>query len=555
LDSRAVLLRHFARDLCTRTEGEIRSLWQGNQIKALEKIESGVFERYVTNHNPIYYLACQVWFDNEPGLLYAPLHRDRIAKALLDYYFYDPETSDNAKDRVSGLLLLAQRDSFKSTFNHGVFPQFLALRERHVNNRDIRILMLHHREEQASLNIQRLKSKHMQSHFLRQNFPEFCSMVEFGTKTKFDWPCKTEGVFSEPSVMAAGLGSRLTGLHFDWMLNDDLVTEEDRNSKLIRGDSFFKYSTSRFMLDTRGGKEVDTGTRYHINDLYGKLIGSTNSKTGTPMYRLLHIWAGGKGTEFPLSYPNRHSQDFLDQKREEEIARSGNDILWWLQYQNEARTDRLMATDRNWIKHVELNTLKPDISRVLLVDPAWKGTKNAGTGDDAALAVLGFERRGFLTLTYLLDLVVSDSMTSFDGINMIFELMKLWGVTDVGVEEYGGHTFRTDLQSQAMTRGSFINLVDLKSKQTNKQERIVTFLRRVQAGQFFITDTCRNKDVFLSQFEDFPQVEKDDALDVVSYSADGNIAELFTPRWNTEAEGEMWNFPEPMEQRTRHCAL
>lgn len=554
MDARSRLLRHFARDLCTRTEGEIRALWKGPEIDALNKIERGVFEKFVTLHNPVYYLAQKVWFDNDPELLWEPLHKGELCRAFLDYYFYEPKEKGKALERIAGLLILIQRDSFKSTFNHGVFPQWVSLREKVVNDRDIRVLMLHHREEQASLNLQRLKSKSIQSKFFKDTFPEFSSELDFGTKTKFDWPCKKDGIFSEPSVFAAGLGARMTGLHFDWSFNDDLVTDEDRTSKLIRDSSLFKYRTSRYMLDTKSGKEVNTGTRYHINDLWAKLEASQHA-SGKKMYSFLHIQAGGAGTDFSLSYPNRHTQDFLDQRRRQEVATSGNDILWWLQYQNLARADRLMATDRGWLRFVEMKELRADMARVILVDPAWKGSKNAGTGDDAAIAVIGFEKRGFLTMTYLLDLIVSDLMTSLDGENAIFQLMKQWGVTDVAVEEFAGHTFRTDLENEAASRGVYINLVDLKSKQTSKQERIMTFLRRVQAGQFHILNSCRQQDVFLGQYDDFPQNidEKNDAIDVVAYSADEAIATLFAPRWNTEALGDEWMPPPPEHTRTRYC--
>ncbi len=516
---------------------------------ALEKIAPGAFEGRLKKHNPIYYLAEKVWFDNNLDLLWPKLHRDKLCDALLAHAL-DTHRS------TSGLIINMMRDSYKSTFMHGVFAQFISMREKYVNNRDIRILLLHHREEQASTNLQQLKLKSVHSRFMHRVWGKppyvFAAADDFGTKGRFDWACKTKGIFHEPSVIAAGMGARNTGFHFDWILGDDLVTEEHRKSKLIRDDALFKYQATRFMLDSKLGREVCSGTPYHVHDLWAKLKNAKHAD-GRLMYRQFIVGAGGKRADKPLAFPNRLNENFLETRRNEEVAQSGNDVLWWLQYQCEARADSLMATDLAWIRKVSEEQIPERVSRVLIVDPAWKGTKNSGTGDDAALAVIGFERKGFVTLTYLLDLVCSNEMTSLDGINAIFTLMKHWGVTDVAVEEHGGHTFRTDLLAQANSRGVFINLVDLKSKQTNKQERITTFLRRVQGGQFYISENCRNVEVFLSQFEDFPQVEKDDALDVVSYSADPNFAELFAPRWNTEAMGDVWTPPQESSYLSRYC--
>jgi len=115
VNPRDEILKDFARDLCCKTQEEIRSSWKGKHIDALEKIHPGAFEGRLKNHNPIYYMAQQVWFSNKPDLLYVPLHRDRICKELLDYLIQEePGELD-----LSGLLILVQRDSFKSTIIEG----------------------------------------------------------------------------------------------------------------------------------------------------------------------------------------------------------------------------------------------------------------------------------------------------------------------------------------------------------------------------------------------------------------------------------------------------
>ena len=546
------LLKDFARDLCTKTVPEIRSSWKGKHIDALEKIHPGAFEGRLKDHNPIYYMAQQIWFANDPDLLYTPLHRDQICKELLEYLIQE---SKGTLD-LSGLLILVQRDSFKSTFMHGVVPLWFAIRQKYVFGKDTRILLTHQREEQAALNLQRMKAKCLHSPYMKRIWMDkkwqFTAEEEFGTKTKFDWPCKIQGIFHEPSMMAAGSGARLVGLHFDLMCNDDLVDDEQILSKIVRDRAKHRYTASRFMLDTKSGKEINSGTPYHIHDLWNGLKHAKDADGGK-LYRSLVVGAGGKHTGEPLSFPTRHTQDFLDKRLREIKEQHGTDILYWLQMQCEPRATGLIATEMAWIKYISTDELikkTNSISTVLLVDPAWKGTKNSGTGCDAAIAVMGFERKDFIIIVYLIDLVVSNEMTALDGTNAIFELMQKYGTTDVGVEEHNTWAFRTALENEAASRGKFLNLMDFKTKFTEKNDRIATFLEIPQSGRFFIVKECQNQEVFLSQFQDFPQVDKNDALDVVAYSADPNIGDRFAPRWNTEAQGMAW----PLEptQRTRH---
>ncbi len=548
------ILKDFARDLCTKTAPEIRSSWKDKHIEALEKIHPGSFEDRLKDHNPIYYMAQQVWFSNKPELLYVPLHRDKICKELLEYLIQEePDTLD-----LSGLLILVQRDSFKSTFMHGVVPLWFAIRQKYVFGRDTRILLTHQREEQAALNLRRIKARCIHSPYMKRVWMDkpfqFAAEEEFGTQTKFDWPCKIQGIFHEPSMMAAGSGARLVGLHFDLMCNDDLVDDEQILSKIVRDRAKNRYTASRFMLDTLSGKEINSGTPYHIHDLWNNLKHAKN-EDGSKLYRALVVGAGGRHTDQPLSFPTRHTQSFLDKRLREIKEQHGNDILYWLQMQCEPRATGLIATEMDWIKYISAEKLlekRGAISIVILCDPAWKGTKNSGTGCDAAIAVMGFERRDYLVIVYLIDLVISNEMTALDGTNAIFALMVKYGTTDVGVEEHNTWAYRTSLENEATKRGKWINLIDFKTKFQEKNDRITTFLEIPQSGRFFIVDSCQNQEVFLSQYEDFPQTNKNDALDVIAYSADPNIANRFAPKWNTEAQGMEWNPYRQPTSRTRH---
>ncbi len=71
-------------------------------------------------------------------------------------------------------------------------------------------------------------------------------------------------------------------------------------------------------------------------------------------------------------------------KLQEIVARDGHDARYWCQYQCEPRSSTMIAAELEWIKYVNLDDIPRKIPCVVLVDPAWKGTKNAGTGSDAS---------------------------------------------------------------------------------------------------------------------------------------------------------------------------
>ncbi|NIP33903.1 MAG: hypothetical protein GWN18_03085, partial [Thermoplasmata archaeon] len=93
----------------------------------------------------------------------------------------------------------------------------------------------------------------------------------------------------------------------------------------------------------------------------------------------------------------------------------------------------------------------------------------------------------------------------------------------------GGYIFRESLQEEANKRGQYINIINLKSKQTHKASRITAFLNTVQAGNFHIVKDCPGYFDFMEQYTDYPGLDHEDALDAVAYSCDPTIMENVVP--------------------------
>ena len=538
--------RELARDLSTRTEEEILEKWSGDELSAVNLIlPEGGLRLFISGHNPVFYLAQKVFFDNEPTWLYPPLHRDKICKALLDNLLCDP-------GKTSGLILCVQRESFKTTLTHGAMALFFALRQKHVFGKDTRIALVHHKELQAGKNLVQLKQKAQFHPWLRANWPEFCPNTDIGTKTEFDWPNKVPGQTEVPSVVAFGLGAINTGFHFDLIIFSDATTDEHRKSKLVREDAVGRYRDTVTMVDTLAGRVSYDATFWHPQDLTQKLL--KTEFDGKPAYTKVIVGAGGLHANKPLTFPARHTDEFLERKRQEIVAEQGNDAYWWLQYQNELRATDVAATDTNWLKFIPRREIPEGLWTCIFTDPCWKGTREQGEGDDAVHAVVGFETVGNITRRYLFDLVVSNSLTQHEGIREWVRLVNRYDVQDAAPQRYGGDGFLSALEDTCNSEGISMEFHKLKNANKNKVDyRIAGLLQVIQGGYFYISEDCRHTDKFIDQFIDFPQTDHDDILDAVADCVDPNIVDHVMPVFKQSNFNAAYGSTYEPPRRTLHC--
>lgn len=79
----------------------------------------------------------------------------------------------------------------------------------------------------------------------------------------------------EASLSIAGYGSALVSAHYDLIIVDDLVNEDDRTSARVRQKKIAWFRDCISLLDV-GGELVVVGTRWHPDDLYGWLMRELN---------------------------------------------------------------------------------------------------------------------------------------------------------------------------------------------------------------------------------------------------------------------------------------
>lgn len=82
---------------------------------------------------------------------------------------------------------------------------------------------------------------------------------------------RTKGSIKEPTITTAGVETALTGTHYDILVLDDLVEENNCNTKEQIEKIIRFYQNSLDLLDP-GGIVVVVGTRWSEGDLYGWII-------------------------------------------------------------------------------------------------------------------------------------------------------------------------------------------------------------------------------------------------------------------------------------------
>ena len=82
---------------------------------------------------------------------------------------------------------------------------------------------------------------------------------------------RTLGTLKEATITTAGIERALTGGHYDIIIHDDLVEENNTNTKEQINKVIRFYQNSLDLLDP-GGQILVVGTRWAMGDLYGHLI-------------------------------------------------------------------------------------------------------------------------------------------------------------------------------------------------------------------------------------------------------------------------------------------
>ena len=392
-----------------------------------------------------------------------------------------------------------------------------------VNNPNIRILIVSYSLEVAKKPLTAIRNQFTGNPDFRYFFREFCPVankdgkIEFGTSENFTLPNRTKNL-KEPTVMCAGVGTNITGLHFDVQKIDDLVNRESvsNDTQIQTSKDYFSLLGPIFDNPTCPRQDV-IGTIYHFNDLHSELL--KNDKFTSSIIPV-------HDKDYNFIFPERISRD----KFETEILGDPNNNPYDVQSQyllNPINPADAKFKEEWWQTY---DTLPNGLSEYLLCDPASTVKKKS---DYTVIELWGVDSDFNI---YLLD-GIRDKLRSDQRVELYVKMSKeaklLRGAK---YEVLGGrHGDLETIHSRFLQEKLPVTPHETKSTNASKQDRIEQRLvGQFHAKKIYFPKTLSHRSDFdgkvydfVSQYKleflQFPFSEHDDILDCHSQLFDGEF--------------------------------
>lgn len=391
-----------------------------------------------------------------------------------------------------------------------------------VNNPNIRVLIDSFTLEVAKKPLGAIRNHFTSNEEFRFFFKEFCPQpsaegkIEFGTTENFTVPNRTKA-FKEPTVMCAGVGTNLTGLHYDYIKHDDLVTKDSVSNETQIQASKDHYSLVRPLFDNATIPREDViGTIYHFNDLHSGLIKNAEfEQSFIPVYNdknefIFNERINKEGFESICKDPSMNPYDIQSQYLLNPIDPA----------QRKFRDE--------WIKYYD--DLPDGLSEYVLCDPASAVKKKS---DFTVIMRWGVDKNMNI---YLLDGIRDKLMANERVAAYVTCAKNAKRLKGAKYEVIGGRHGDLENIGEAFTKHCLhITPQETKSTNASKQDRIEQRLvGQFHAGKVYLPRTMRrvykhngkNYDFveeYLLEFRQFPFSEHDDILDCHSQLFDGEF--------------------------------
>lgn len=247
-------------------------------------------------------------------------------------------------------------------------------------NPNARGLIVSNTQAQAEVPLREIKAHLEQNATLRAVFGDWVNRSGRWTDREIVVNRRTR-IAKESTLTALGVGGPAPGRHYDWILADDLVDEE--NSWTAGQREKLRTWVYKVMEPTLrpGGWLCYVGTRYHPLDFYGHLL-THEAKTRHLIVPALTVDPDGDESDYTTPWPERFSVAALLAKRD----RLGS-AIFNAQYQNDTEQMKGSLFQGEWFRYYdEMPDADPDKGRTIETwvgcDPA--ATKAAMVGKDRA---------------------------------------------------------------------------------------------------------------------------------------------------------------------------
>lgn len=310
-------------------------------------------------------------------------------------------------------------------------------------------------------------------------------------------------IVPESTVETKGVGGNLVSRHYDLIVNDDIVNEDNCNTKEQRENLESWHQLSLSLLEPKG-QEVVLGTRYHYEDLYDGMI-----RSGAYKVYKRSVCEDNFGA--PLDIEDPKAKFIFPNKFDLETIRTikqrQGSYHFSCQYYNEPVDLATAPFKESQFKYFD--KYKYNTAFYTTVDPS---TGSMGKRDDYAVVMTCGITPDNLLYVYEYTYGI---MSTYDLIESIFEHNAKYQPVAVGVESNGfQRLIQIPLRDAMMKRKIALPIVELRPHNNkSKAQRILALQPRFENGTIFIR---KGQGHLKDQLRRFPK-GRDDILDALAY--------------------------------------
>ena len=312
----------------------------------------------------------------------------------------------------------------------------------------------------------------------------------------------------EGSYISTGVGGPLTGRGADALLIDDpFKNRQEADSPIIRDQVWSWYISTAYTRLSPGGAVILIMTRWHDDDLAGRLL--HEGQKGGDKWEVISLPAIATQDEEHRKqgealWPTRFSLERLTATK----AVLGS-YEWASLFQQSPLDEDSIEFKKEWMKERTAEEVdKLNTRRFLTVDTAGPMTS---TSDYTGWVDNRVDMEGNWNL-----IAKKYKITSADLVEMIFLAHDKYHYEKIGIEKtIYLDSLKPFLDMEMMKRKKILPIFELKHGGRSKELRIRGLLPRYQAGRVFhVKGEC---DDLTPQLLRFPKSSEDDVMDAAAY--------------------------------------
>jgi predicted phage terminase large subunit-like protein len=411
------------------------------------------------------------------------------------------------KDKGKKKLILIPRGHLKSTIvTIGRSLQAIA------ENPDVRILIISATYTMACTFLNQIKKTLQNNPKFKRYYGALADNPSRWSENQIDIKKYEKGAQSkEPTITVMGVDGNLVSQHYDIIIMDDVVNRDNINTKERIEKVILSYKDMLDLLEP-GGELICIGTRWHYDDLYGRILGTEDGEAeiGHDFEVFLRqVAEGGDIERGKILWPEKFTKDVL-----RNLLKSKGPYEFNAQYNNNPVDDESATFKRSWFKYFDTDMLKGrNLYTVMAIDPAISQEKEA---DYTAMVVLSKDQFGY---EYVRDMT-RRRLTPKELIEEMFRLDEKWHPKQVAIETVA---FQKALQyyiyEEMRNRGINLPIVEVKpDARESKEMRIRRLQPKYASGMIWHDKGHFNTQYLEDELLRFPKAPHDDLIDALAYA-------------------------------------